>query len=62
MYVLTTAKGYQMKFYLESIAKLYRNIYGGQYVYEESVQRDVEYTESVIDWKKKIFRRSGYIK
>ncbi len=49
MYVLTTAKGYQMKFYLESIAKLYRNIYGGRYVYEESVQRDVEYTESVID-------------
>lgn len=55
MYVLTTAKGQEMKFYLESIAKLYRNLYGGRYVYDESL-------ESVVGWKKKIFRRSGYIK
>ncbi len=42
MYVLTTAKGQEMKFYLESIAKLYRNLYGGQYIYIESL-------ESVVD-------------
>lgn len=41
MYVLTTANGRTMKFYLESMARLYRNLYGGGYVYHSDLERDV---------------------
>lgn len=38
MYILTTPTGYVMKFYVAGVAKLYRNLYGGEVVYiqEES--------------------------
>lgn len=35
MYILTTANGTVMKFYVEGIARLYSKLYGGAYVYIE---------------------------
>ena len=35
MYILTTANGTVMKFYVAGVARLYKSLYGGEVVYIE---------------------------
>lgn len=37
MYILTTANGQVMKFYVAGVARLYSKLYGGEIVYIEEV-------------------------
>ncbi len=41
MYILTTANGQTMKFYVAGVAKLYRNLYGGELEYIQEAIEEV---------------------